>query len=77
MTNYRAILLYYSKGNTTTQVATICGCSRTTVIRTIKRVNRLTYLSLYQILLRIKSYILRFTREEVRKKSIICQIFIF
>ena len=37
MTNYRAILLYHSKGNTTTQVATICGCSRTTVIRTVKR----------------------------------------
>lgn len=37
MTNYRAILLYYSKGNTTTQIATICGCSRTTVIKTVKR----------------------------------------
>lgn len=41
MTNYRAILLYYSKGNTTTQVATICGCSRTTVIRTIKRAKQI------------------------------------
>ncbi len=37
MTNYRAILLYYSKGNTTTQIATICDCSRTTVIRAVKR----------------------------------------
>lgn len=37
MTNYRAILLYYSKGNTTTQIATICDCSRTTVIKTVKR----------------------------------------
>lgn len=37
MTNYRAILLYHSKGNTTTQIATICQCSRTTVIKTIKR----------------------------------------
>lgn len=41
MTNYRAILLYYSKGNTTTQVATICGCSRTTVIRTIKKAKKI------------------------------------
>ena len=37
MVNYRAILLYYTKGNTNTQIATICGCSRPTVIRTIKR----------------------------------------
>ena len=37
MTNYRAILLYYSKGNTMTQIATICDCSRTTVIRAVKR----------------------------------------
>lgn len=37
MTNYRAILLYHSQGNTTTQIATICQCSRTTVIKTIKR----------------------------------------
>ena len=36
MTNCRAILLYYSKGNTTTQTAIICDCSRTTVIRAIK-----------------------------------------
>ena len=41
MTNYRAILLYYSKGNTTTQIATICDCSRTTVLKTIKRVNQI------------------------------------
>lgn len=41
MTNYRAILLYHSKGNTTTQVATICECSRTTVLRTIKRAKEL------------------------------------
>lgn len=37
MTNYRAILLYHSKGNTTTQIATICQCSRTTVLKVIKR----------------------------------------
>lgn len=37
MTNYRAILEYHYKGNTTTQVAKICECSRTTVLRTIKR----------------------------------------
>lgn len=37
MLNYRAILLYHSMGNTNTQVATICECSRTTVIKTIKR----------------------------------------
>jgi len=39
--NYRAILLYYSKGNTNTQIATICGCSRTTVIKTIKRAQKI------------------------------------
>ncbi len=37
MTNYSAILLYYSKENTITQIATICDCSRTTVIRAAKR----------------------------------------
>lgn len=37
MTNYRAILQYYCQGNTTTQIATICQCSRTTVLKTIKR----------------------------------------
>lgn len=37
MTNYRAILEYHYKGNTTTQVARICECSRTTVLKTIKR----------------------------------------
>ena len=36
MTNYRAILQYYYQGNTTTQIATICQCSRTTVLKTIK-----------------------------------------
>ena len=37
MTNYKAILNYYSKGNTTTQIAILCECSRTTVLKTIKR----------------------------------------
>lgn len=41
MTDYKSILLYYSKGNTNTQIATICGCSRTTVIKTIKRAKEL------------------------------------
>lgn len=41
MVNYRAILLYYTKGNTNTQIATICGCSRPTIIRTIKRAKEL------------------------------------
>ncbi len=41
MTNYRAILQYYSQGNTTTQIATICQCSRTTVIKTIKRAKQI------------------------------------
>lgn len=36
-TNYWAILEYHYKGNTTTQVARICECSRTTVLKTIKR----------------------------------------
>ena len=37
MTNYRAILQYYFQGDTITQIATICQCSRTTVLKTIKR----------------------------------------
>ena len=37
MTNYKAILEYYHKGNTTTQIAKLCECSRTTVLKTIKR----------------------------------------
>lgn len=41
MTNYKAILLYHSKGNTTTQIATICQCSRTTVLKVIKRATEL------------------------------------
>lgn len=41
MTNYRAILQYHYQGNTTTQVAVICQCSRTTVIKTVKRAKEL------------------------------------
>lgn len=41
MTNYRAILNFHHLGNTTTQVATICECSRTTVLKTIKRAEEL------------------------------------
>lgn len=41
MVNYRAILLYYTKGNTNTQISTICGCSRPTIIKTIKRAKEL------------------------------------
>lgn len=41
MTDYKSLLLYYYKGNTNTQIATICGCSRTTVIKTIKRAKEL------------------------------------
>ncbi len=41
MTNYRAILQYHFNGNTNTQISTICGCSRTTVIKTIKRAKEL------------------------------------
>lgn len=41
MTNYRAILNFHHLGNTTTQVATICECSRTTVLKTIKRAKEL------------------------------------
>ena len=37
MTNYRAILQYHYRGNTTTQIAKLCECSRTTVLKTIKR----------------------------------------
>ena len=37
MTNYRAILQYHYAGNTTTQIAKLCECSRTTVLKTIKR----------------------------------------
>lgn len=37
MTDYRAILLFFSKNNTVTQIATICGCSRPTVYKTIQR----------------------------------------
>ena len=31
MVNYRLIIEYHQKGNNNTQVATLCGCSRTTV----------------------------------------------
>ncbi len=41
MTNYRAILQYHFNGNNNTQISTICGCSRTTVIKTIKRAKEL------------------------------------
>lgn len=37
MINYRAILLYYSKNNSITQIATICECSRPAVRKAIKR----------------------------------------
>lgn len=41
MTDYKSIFLYYYKENTNTQIATICGCSHTTVIKTIKRAKEL------------------------------------
>lgn len=41
MINYRAILLYYSLNNTITQIATICGCSRPAVRKTIRRAQEL------------------------------------
>lgn len=37
MTDYRSILLYYSKGNNFSQIATICNLSRNTVKKTIRR----------------------------------------
>ena len=37
MTNYKAILQYHYAENTTTQIAKLCECSRTTVLKTIKR----------------------------------------
>ncbi len=37
MTKYKLISEYYLKGNNRTQIATLCDCSRTTVLKTIKR----------------------------------------
>ena len=41
MFDYRSVFLYYSKGNTVSQIATICECSRTTVYRALERAKRI------------------------------------
>lgn len=38
MLNYRLIIEYYQKGNNNSQIATLCGCSRPSVIKVINRV---------------------------------------
>lgn len=45
MTNYREILRLNSLGLNKTQIAGVCGCSRTTVIKVLElaRTNRLSY----------------------------------
>ena len=39
MSKYKLILEYYLKGNSRTQIATLCDCSRMTVWRVLQRVN--------------------------------------
>ncbi len=41
MLNYRLIIEYHQKGNNNSQIATLCGCSRVTVIKVLKRVQEL------------------------------------
>ena len=83
MTDYKSILLYYYKGNTNTQIATICGCSRTTVIKTIKRAKELNlklplpatlrdadlYLMLYPIPGLCRRYALKERERSAKAKS--------
>ena len=75
MTDYKSILLYYSKGNTNTQIATICGCSRTTVIKTIKRAKELNLkLPLPATLRDADLYLMLYPKEE-RNRGIMFPIF--
>ena len=39
MSKYKLISEYYLKGNSRTQIATLCDCSRMTVWRVLQRVN--------------------------------------
>lgn len=41
MFNYKLIIEYYQKGNNNSEIAAICGCSRMTVIRVLKRIEEL------------------------------------
>lgn len=41
MFNYKLIIEYYQKGNNHSEIASICGCSRMTVIKVLKRVEEL------------------------------------
>lgn len=41
MFNYKRIIEYFLKGNNHSQIATLCGCSRMTVIKVLKRIEEL------------------------------------
>ena len=74
MTNYKAILLYYIKGNTTTQIATICLCSRPTVLKVIKRATELDLKLPISDKLSNRIYILCFILTGIGMRNTICQV---
>lgn len=41
MVKYKLIIEYYQKGNNNSQIATLCGCSRTVVWEILNRFNKL------------------------------------
>lgn len=40
MVKYKLIIEYYQKGNNNSQIATLCGCSRTVVWEVLNRFNK-------------------------------------
>lgn len=41
MVKYKLIIEYYQKGNNNSQIATLCGCSRTVVWEVLNRFNKI------------------------------------
>ena len=72
MVKYTLIIEYLSKGNSFSQVATLCGCSRTTVWRVLQRIDFLN-ISLDEIN-EMQEEELRFLLfpERIKKATVIC-----
>lgn len=45
MVKYKLIIEYYQKGNNNSQIATLCGCSRTVVWEVLNRFNKIETIS--------------------------------
>lgn len=52
MVKYKLIIEYYQKGNNNSQIATLCGCSRTVVWEVLNRFNKIETITKVQLIFR-------------------------